>query len=78
MLQVSVVQPSVVQARSSLAVAQSIARATRKLHTVVAFNLTLPGLDSSKPRRILQQALGGEARMQVVSTDRRRVQRMYG
>ena len=77
MLQASVVKASVVQAsapspvRTSLSVAQSIARATRKLHTVVAFDVTLPGLDSSEPRRVLQRALGGEARMQVVATDRR-------
>jgi|GEM_PF-1264584 hypothetical protein len=77
MLQASVVKASVVQAsapspvRTSISVAQSIARATRKLHTVVAFDVTLPGLDSSEPRRVLQRALGGEARMQVVATDRR-------
>ncbi|MGV7243690.1 hypothetical protein [Caballeronia sp. M23-90] len=77
MLQASVVKASVVQAsapspvRTSLSVAQSIARATRKLHTVVAFDVTLPGLDSSESRRVLQRALGGEARMQVVATDRR-------
>lgn len=51
--------------------AQPSARATRKLHTVIAFDVTLPGLDSSEPRRVLQKALGGEARMQVVATDRR-------
>ncbi|WP_438391648.1 hypothetical protein [Caballeronia sp. DA-9] len=73
MLQASVVQASVASPvrSSSQSVAQSIARATRKFHTVVAFDVTVPGLDSSGPRRILQKALGGEARMQVMATDRR-------
>jgi len=55
----------------SVPVAQPFVRANRKLHTVLAFDLILPGLDSSGPRRVLQSALGGEARMQVVATDRR-------
>jgi hypothetical protein len=68
MLQASVASPS----RSpSPSAAQPSARATRKLYTVVALDVTLPGLDSSGPRRVLQKALGGEARMQVVATDRR-------
>jgi hypothetical protein len=68
MLQASVASP----VRShSVPVAQPYVRATRKLHTVVAFDLILPGLDSSGPRRVLQKALGDEARMQVVATDRR-------
>ena len=68
MLQASVASPF----RShSVPVAQPLVRATRKLHTVVAFDLILPGLDSSGPRRVLQKALGDEARMQVVATDRR-------
>ena len=70
MLQASVASP--LRSPSSPSVTQPSARASRKLYTVVAFDVTLPGLDSSGPRRVLQKALGGETRMQVVATDRRR------
>jgi hypothetical protein len=42
----------------------------RAFHTIVAFDLTLPGLSSSGPRQKLLHALGDKVRVQVVATDR--------
>ena len=38
---------------------------------MVAFDLTLPGLDSREPRRVLANSLGNYAQVQLVATDRR-------
>jgi hypothetical protein len=40
------------------------------VQTIIAFDLTLPGLGSGGPRQTLLHALGDKVRVQVVATDR--------
>jgi hypothetical protein len=58
-------------ASSTVPPARAFTRAATKLHTMVAFDLTLPGLDSREPRRVLANSLGNYAQVQLVATDRR-------
>lgn len=65
MLQASVASPFSSAVRPTL-------RAARKLHAMVAFELTVPGVDSREPRKVLADALSNHVRIVLVSTDRRR------
>jgi hypothetical protein len=69
MLQARAVSPSTSSSLSGQFKGRTPQR--RTMHTIVSFDLTLPGQTSYVPRQRLMHALGESTRVQHVSTDRR-------